>query len=130
MSQHADQGGDAAYLLLTLQWVETKLKAHPDHPTLKGQRDALIGAVDRAQAPREYVPSAIFQKAGPEAVALRMRWADVDKAAEALGPYLIDRPEIANDPELAQLADEAGHALGRLRDAITTKLRNLCGVVP
>ncbi len=80
--------------------------------------------------PADQIPSAIFQKAGPEAVALRLRWSDVDRAAEALGAYLIDRPEIANDSELLGLAEKAEHALTALREGIQTKLRKLCGVVP
>lgn len=123
-----DQGGDRAYLLLTLQWVEEKLRQHPDHPTLRGQRSALIGAVDRAMPPAENVPGPIFQKAGPEAVALRLRHADVDRAHDALGDYFSDRPEIGNDAQLCQLAIEAESALSELNDAISTKLRKLCGV--
>jgi hypothetical protein len=125
-----DQGGDRTYLLLTLQWIEEKLRQHPDHPTLKGQRSALIGAVDRAMPPAENVPGPIFQKAGPEAVALRLRHADVSRAKDALGDYFSDRPEIGNDAQLCQLALDAESALTELREAISTKLRKLCGVEP
>lgn len=124
MSQHSDY----EYLLLTLQWVERKLNQHPAHPTLKGQRDALINAMARAQVPREYEPSQVFQKAGPEAVALRKRWNDVDKAAMAIGDHFSERPEIGNDAELREMAERVGHALVCLRDAISSRLRKLCGV--
>lgn len=126
-----EQGGDVAYLLLTLQWVEEKLKQHPEHPTLKGQRSALINAVSRAMPPVPYQPSAFIQKAGAEAVALRMRFNDVDRAQSALlGAYFSDRPEIANDEQLLRLSDETLDAIQALADAITTKLRKLCGVEP
>lgn len=82
------------------------------------------------QEPPEQQPSAIFQQAGPEAVALRLRWSDADSALDALGEELTDRPEIANDPELLELAREADHALFAYREALTVKLRKLCGVVP
>lgn len=124
MSDHADH----EYLLLTLQWVEAKLDEQPNHPTLKGQCDALINAVDRAMPPAENVPGPIFQKAGPEAVALREAYVCVDKAEEALGDYFSDRPEIGNDSDLAFAANAAESALGVLKTKISKKLRKLCGV--
>jgi len=125
MNQHADH----EYLLLTLQHVEEKLKRYPDHPTLKGQRDALIGAVDRAMsAPPPRGPSALMLEAGPEAIALKECWALVDRARDALGEYFRDRPAIGNDGQLDQLAGEAENAMANLGAAISAKLRKLCGV--
>lgn len=70
----------------------------------------------------------MIDAAGPEAVALRARFTDVERAEQALGDYIGDRPEIASDPQLSRLADEAQNALANLRVAITTKLRKLCGI--
>lgn len=119
MSQHADH----EYLLLTLQWVERKLKEQPEHPTLAGQRSALIGAIARAQPTAETEPSAIFQKAGPEAVELRKLFPHVKRAQDELGAKFWG----LND-ELPNLVDAAEHALQRLSNAISAKLRKLCGV--
>lgn len=124
----ADIGGDRAYLLLTLQHVEARWRQNPDDSTLRGQRDALIVAVRRASEPPEREPGALYQKAGPEAVALRKRFGDIDKARCALGVEFTDRPEIGNDLELYPLACEADEALARLGSAISAKLRKLCGV--
>jgi len=126
VTDHADH----EYLLLTLQFVEEKLKQYPNHPTLAGQRSALIHAIARSKAPALPVVGTAIQAAGPEAVALRLLWSNVDRAADALGPELIDRPEVANDPQLEQLAAEAANAVANLRVAIQAKLRKLCGVEP
>lgn len=75
--------GDHEYLLLLRQAVNGTLRVNGPHwhgyESLTRQRDALSRAIERAKPPVEQVPSAIFQKAGPEAVALRKREMNPDK---------------------------------------------------
>jgi hypothetical protein len=118
---------DASELYEDLLGLQRWFKETFDDSPGAYERLRIVERLIASHAPQSE-PSAMFQKAGPEAVALRKRHTDVAQARDALGVEFTDRPEIGNDPDLYELASGADKALAALSSAISAKLRRMCGV--